>query len=182
MGRRRAASGCFFRLLAREKVWPRRSAIALNPSIDRAWYGLGLSLATSTSWDTVQVGIAGLRSRLELSISRAHRELRLLQKQEKNLRPQMPSRYRADAVEPLELGFVRVIARYGFMENPSIPDILKRGREQGLQFQLMSTSFFLGRETLIPSKKPGMAMWPFSSWKVARMRASAMAGLITAPP
>ena len=62
-------------------------------------------------------------------------------------------------VERLELGFVRVIARYGFMENPSIPDILKRGREKGLQFQLMSTSFFLGRETLIPSKKPGMAMW-----------------------
>jgi KUP system potassium uptake protein len=62
-------------------------------------------------------------------------------------------------VQPLEMGFVRVIARYGFMENPSIPDILKRGREQGLQFQLMSTSFFLGRETLIPSKKPGMAMW-----------------------
>ncbi len=62
-------------------------------------------------------------------------------------------------VQPLEQGFVRVIARYGFMENPSIPDILKRGREQGLQFQLMSTSFFLGRETLIPSKKPGMAMW-----------------------
>ena len=62
-------------------------------------------------------------------------------------------------VQPLEQGFVRVIARYGFMENPSIPDILKRGREKGLQFQLMSTSFFLGRETLIPSKKPGMAMW-----------------------
>jgi KUP system potassium uptake protein len=62
-------------------------------------------------------------------------------------------------VQPLELGFVRVIARYGFMENPSIPDILKRCREKGLQFQLMSTSFFLGRETLIPSKKPGMALW-----------------------
>ncbi|MBN1207202.1 MAG: potassium transporter Kup [Myxococcaceae bacterium] len=62
-------------------------------------------------------------------------------------------------VEPLELGFVRVIARYGFMENPSIPDILKKCREKGLQFQLMSTSFFLGRETLIPSKKPGMAIW-----------------------
>ncbi|XXF81485.1 potassium transporter Kup [Myxococcaceae bacterium GXIMD 01537] len=62
-------------------------------------------------------------------------------------------------VEPLEQGFVRVVARYGFMENPSIPDILKRCREKGLQFQLMGTSFFLGRETLIPSKKPGMAMW-----------------------
>jgi KUP system potassium uptake protein len=66
-----------------------------------------------------------------------------------------------DRVEVIKLeeGFVRVIARYGFMENPSIPDILKRGREKGLQFNLMGTSFFLGRETLIPSKRPGMAMW-----------------------
>ena len=62
-------------------------------------------------------------------------------------------------VEPLEQGFVRVVARYGFMENPSIPDILKRCREKGLQFQLMGTSFFLGRETIIPTKKPGMALW-----------------------
>ncbi|WP_370452472.1 potassium transporter Kup [Corallococcus sp. CA054B] len=62
-------------------------------------------------------------------------------------------------VEPMEQGFVRVVARYGFMENPSIPDILKRCREKGLQFQLMGTSFFLGRETLIPTKKPGMAVW-----------------------
>jgi KUP system potassium uptake protein len=62
-------------------------------------------------------------------------------------------------VEPLEQGFVRVIARYGFMENPSIPDILRLCREQGLQFQLMRTSFFLRRETLIPAKKPEMARW-----------------------
>ncbi|MDY7225681.1 potassium transporter Kup [Hyalangium rubrum] len=62
-------------------------------------------------------------------------------------------------VETLEQGFVRVIARYGFMDNPSVPNILQRCRERGLQFQLMRTSFFLGRETLIPSKKPGMAMW-----------------------
>jgi KUP system potassium uptake protein len=72
--------------------------------------------------------------------------------------PHMPAEERVE-VETLEQGFVRVIARYGFMENPSIPDILKRCREKGLQFQLMGTSFFLGRETLIPSKKPGMAMW-----------------------
>jgi KUP system potassium uptake protein len=72
--------------------------------------------------------------------------------------PHVPAEERVE-VEQLEQGFVRVVARYGFMENPSIPDILKRCREKGLQFQLMGTSFFLGRETLIPSKKPGMALW-----------------------
>jgi KUP system potassium uptake protein len=72
--------------------------------------------------------------------------------------PHVPAAERVE-VEPLEQGVVRVMARYGFMEQPGIPDILKRCREQGLQFQLMGTSFFLGRETLIPSKKPGMAVW-----------------------
>jgi KUP system potassium uptake protein len=72
--------------------------------------------------------------------------------------PHVPAVERVE-VEPLQQGFVRVIARYGFMENPSIPDVLKRCREKGLQFQLMGTSFFLGRETLIPTKKPGMAVW-----------------------
>jgi KUP system potassium uptake protein len=72
--------------------------------------------------------------------------------------PHVPLEERVE-VEPLEQGVVQVIARYGFMEQPSIPDILKRCREKGLQFQLMGTSFFLGRETLIPSKKPGMAIW-----------------------
>jgi KUP system potassium uptake protein len=72
--------------------------------------------------------------------------------------PHVPPEERVEVVK-LEEGFVRVIARYGFMENPSVPDILKRAREKGLQFNLMGTSFFLGRETLIPSKKPGMALW-----------------------
>ncbi|MBU8895721.1 potassium transporter Kup [Corallococcus sp. H22C18031201] len=72
--------------------------------------------------------------------------------------PHVPAPERVE-VEPLEQGFVRVVAQYGFMENPSIPDVLKRCREKGLQFQLMGTSFFLGRETLIPTKKPGMAVW-----------------------
>ncbi len=62
-------------------------------------------------------------------------------------------------LEPLPSGLVRVSARYGFMEDPSIADVLKRCREKGLAFSLMSTTFFLGRETLIPSKRPGMALW-----------------------
>ena len=39
------------------------------------------------------------------------------------------------------------------------PRCSTRLREQGLNLDPMSTTFFLGRETLIPSKKPGMALW-----------------------
>ena len=75
--------------------------------------------------------------------------------------PHVPAseRVEVEPLEPLELGLKRVYARYGFMEDPSVPDILKRMREAGLQFNLMGTSFFLGRETLLVTKKPGMARW-----------------------
>ncbi|MBZ4416589.1 potassium transporter Kup [Myxococcus sp. RHSTA-1-4] len=72
--------------------------------------------------------------------------------------PHVPPSERV-TVETLPQGLRRITARYGFMEDPSIPDILKRCREAGLPFNVMSTSFFLGRETLIVSKHPGMARW-----------------------
>ncbi|MFY0562657.1 potassium transporter Kup [Archangium lansingense] len=72
--------------------------------------------------------------------------------------PHVPSAERV-TVESLPLGMRRITARYGFMDDPSIPDILKRCREAGLPFSVMNTSFFLGRETLIISKHPGMARW-----------------------
>jgi KUP system potassium uptake protein len=62
-------------------------------------------------------------------------------------------------IEPLGQEFYRVTARYGFMQNPGVPDVLDRLEEKGLKLNLMSTTFFLSRETLIPSPKKGMAMW-----------------------
>ena len=63
------------------------------------------------------------------------------------------------ASEDLGQGVFRLIARYGFMETPKVPSLLKSAAKVGLQFEMMSTSFFLGRETLIPSERPGMALW-----------------------
>ncbi|MBX5484385.1 MAG: potassium transporter Kup [Myxococcaceae bacterium] len=62
-------------------------------------------------------------------------------------------------VEALEHGLYRVIARYGFMETPDVPELIALLRKKGLELRMMDTTFFLGRETLIPSKKPGMALW-----------------------
>jgi len=66
-----------------------------------------------------------------------------------------------ERVEVTELGagFVRVVVRYGFVEEPDIPAALARVKVPGLDLRPMNTSYFLGRETLIPSSKPGMAMW-----------------------
>jgi len=57
-------------------------------------------------------------------------------------------------------GFFRVILHYGFMEEVDIPRDLAGIKTCGEPFNMMSTSFFLGRQKLIPSKKvPGMALW-----------------------
>jgi len=57
-------------------------------------------------------------------------------------------------------GFFRVILHYGYMEEVDIPGDLARIDTCGEHFNMMSTSFFLGRQKLIPSKKmPGMALW-----------------------
>jgi KUP system potassium uptake protein len=63
------------------------------------------------------------------------------------------------SVEELEEGFWRVRARYGFMEEPNVPNILRRCGELGLNCREHETSFFVSRETIIPSKKSGMAIW-----------------------
>jgi KUP system potassium uptake protein len=64
------------------------------------------------------------------------------------------------AVEPLGHGFFRVRVRYGFKDDPSIPDVMARCSTLGLSFEMMETSFFLGRETIMPAEKvPRMPMW-----------------------
>jgi KUP system potassium uptake protein len=62
-------------------------------------------------------------------------------------------------VRCLEHGFFDVVARYGFMEDPNVPDALARARAKGLELNEDDVTYFLGRETLIVSKAPGMAMW-----------------------
>ena len=56
-------------------------------------------------------------------------------------------------------GFWRVIARYGFMQEPNVPAVLAQAVERGLEFREEQTTYFLGRETIISAPKPGMARW-----------------------
>ena len=56
-------------------------------------------------------------------------------------------------------GFYRIIIRYGFMEEIDVPAALAQITTCGPQFKMMDTSFFLARQTLLPSSRPGMAIW-----------------------
>jgi KUP system potassium uptake protein len=72
--------------------------------------------------------------------------------------PHVPESQRV-VVRPLGHGVFDVVARYGFMEDPNVPEALARAREHGLELDDEDITYFLGRETLIVTRTPGMAMW-----------------------
>jgi KUP system potassium uptake protein len=62
-------------------------------------------------------------------------------------------------LEPISDDFKKLTISYGFMEQPNVPKALGLCRKQGLKFDIMSTSFFLGRRSVIPSARQGMPIW-----------------------
>jgi KUP system potassium uptake protein len=72
--------------------------------------------------------------------------------------PRVPPAQRIIA-KALPHNFWRVKIFFGFMEEPDLPAALEWCAEQGLQLDLMETSFFLGRETLIPKLGSRMPLW-----------------------
>jgi KUP system potassium uptake protein len=63
-------------------------------------------------------------------------------------------------VNDYSAGFYRVILRYGFMDEINVPAALGNVEQCGAKYKAMDTSFFLARQTLIPSsRRPGMAIW-----------------------
>ncbi len=60
-------------------------------------------------------------------------------------------------VEELDEGFVRIVAHYGFMEEPDVPALLETSHVAG--YSLEHTTFFMGRETLLAEGREGMSPW-----------------------
>ncbi len=72
--------------------------------------------------------------------------------------PHVPDEERID-VQSLGTDFYRLIVRYGFKDEPDVPRALELASVKGFKFEMMETSFFLSRQTLIPKVGPGMALW-----------------------
>jgi KUP system potassium uptake protein len=77
------------------------------------------------------------------------------------LNEEVPQVSDADRVEVIDLGkgFYRLLVRYGFMEQPDIPRALALSAGKGLTFDMMRTTFFVSRESIVPRLPPGMALW-----------------------
>ena len=78
-------------------------------------------------------------------------------------------------IDDLGDGFYRAVLHYGFMEETNVPQGLKSMQRCGGEFDMMHTSFFLSRQTLLPSANPAMNIWreKIFSWML-RNAATAM--------
>jgi KUP system potassium uptake protein len=72
--------------------------------------------------------------------------------------PHVPPSERV-TMKRLGKGFHGVVARYGFTDDPDIEDVLAACRAKSLEIRMEGTTFFLGREILVASERPGMAEW-----------------------
>ena len=62
-------------------------------------------------------------------------------------------------IERISDDFTKITLHYGFMESPRVPAALATLRKAGLKFDIMTTSFFLGRRTLKTASNSGMPLW-----------------------
>ena len=73
-------------------------------------------------------------------------------------RPRVPASERFE-IESYGEGFYRVILHFGFIDEPDVPAALTLCQQAELDFSPMRTTYFLSRETVIPSNMEGMARW-----------------------
>jgi KUP system potassium uptake protein len=87
-----------------------------------------------------------------------------------------------ERVEWIDLGagIYRLKLTFGFMEDPNIPALLEKLSAQ-LAFNPMATSYFLGRETLIPTEHPGMAIWREHLFSWMMRNSSSASGFFSLP-
>jgi len=90
--------------------------------------------------------------------------------------PEVPKSQRAK-IEALGQGFFRATAHYGFMERADVKEVVQQCRDAGVAARPLDTSYYLGREQLIPRrgpwKKHGRSMWIFRKHLFAFMSRNA---------
>jgi KUP system potassium uptake protein len=92
------------------------------------------------------------------------------------------SRRKRLEIEPLKEGFHRVTLRYGFMQDPDVPRALEGVKIGGHKFDMMDTTFFLGRETLIPKGALGMVVWRERLFALMSRNATSAMAFFHLPP
>jgi len=95
--------------------------------------------------------------------------------------PTVPPASRAQ-VNDLGQGFFQVKAVYGYMQTPSVADIFRCCEAAGLKADPAQVSFYLGRETLITTPKPGMSHWRKTLFSLMSRNALSAVAYFGIPP
>ena len=85
-------------------------------------------------------------------------------------------------IEELAEDTWRVVVQHGFVETVTMPRIVQLAAKKGLELQMMQTTFFLGRETLIPTRRPGMALWRENLFALMSRNARSATAYFKLPP
>jgi KUP system potassium uptake protein len=86
------------------------------------------------------------------------------------------------SLETLGKGFYALRITYGFFETPDVPAALAQAREQGLELDGSSTSYFLGRETLVAGQDPRLPRWRVALYMWLASHALSPARFYRLPP
>jgi KUP system potassium uptake protein len=84
-------------------------------------------------------------------------------------------------VQALAPGFWQVSVNYGFMDTPDIPQALAQCKSAELPINLFETSYFLSRETIVPTRGAGMANWREALFAFMARNAGSIAGFLRLP-
>ena len=95
--------------------------------------------------------------------------------------PYVPDEEQLETTE-IGLGLHRVVAHCGFLDDLDVPQLLKNVQIPGVDFQEGSTTFFLGHETLLATRKPGMAIWREKLFSFMTRNAQGAALFFRLPP
>jgi KUP system potassium uptake protein len=95
--------------------------------------------------------------------------------------PRVPEKERYE-VRELGEGFFRVVLHFGFMESADVPRALKKIDFPGLQFSSSETTYFLGKETILATSRPGMAIWRERLFALMARNARAATAFFNLPP
>jgi KUP system potassium uptake protein len=79
-------------------------------------------------------------------------------------------------------GFYQLTGRYGFMESPDIPGLLAALNGRGVSVKPLETSFYLGRETLLPTGNSRMSYWRKKLFIVMARNAQSATAFFNLPP
>ena len=86
------------------------------------------------------------------------------------------------AIEKLEGGFWRVQVHFGFMEKPDVPSALESATKTGVRFTPMRTTYFIGRETILATRKLGLSSWRGSIFAWMTRNAGDVTSYFCLPP